>query len=359
MKGFLDKDTPPLEIDSCTPTKTRALTSSCRRGAEHYQRGEVLYLQGDYQGAVLELVASYCEIPYYSILKDIGQAYERELEYAKAIAYCERYVLDMPKDAQKTSACAPDPQDDKQNVTRVSTSSAISRAKIRVQTVPPDARVSIVQNNKIVTAGSSGTELEVVGGPYTLIVERRGYHTIALTSTPRSASRTRCSSSSSRSRSPAHSRVTPGDARVFLDKRRVGTGIYETSLPGGKYTVQAEAPDRMAETGHRDRPEHGRHLRASTAARVRPAPAHGLRRRRGASAGALIASAQSSADHGARRRRGPRGRSAGRLLRHAQDLALGTSSLTVTSSLVGGVAGAALAAVVTKNRSAATRSATR
>ena len=90
-----------LEIDQCTPDKNISKDELLRRGADYYQRGEVLYLQGDYRGAVKELVESYCEVPFYSILKDIGQAYERELEYGRAIAYFSRYVLDVPADAKR------------------------------------------------------------------------------------------------------------------------------------------------------------------------------------------------------------------------------------------------------------------
>jgi hypothetical protein len=353
VTGFLDKDTPPLEIDSCTPDKDTSTDELRRRGAEHYQRGEVLYLQGDYQGAVLELVASYCEIPYYSILKDIGQAYERQLEYAKAIAYFERYVLDMPKDAKKTSPCAPDPQDDKQNVIARIHILRDLRAKIRVQTVPPDARVSIVQNNKIVTAGSSGTELEVVGGPYTLIVERRGYHTESIDLHAEIGKPYTLLEQLKPLEGHLRVRVTPGDARVFLDKRLVGTGIYETSLPGGKYAVEAEAQDRVTET--RDvtvLPDQN----TDVTFELQQPPEFGRRQLMvygavaGASAGALIASAQS--DPLITVLGGGAGLAAGLLGVYygtPNDLALGTSSLTVTSSLVGGVAGAALAAVVTKD----------
>ena len=68
-----------------------------RRGAEHYDRGETLYQQGDYEGAVRELVYSYCLVPaFYTILEDIGQIYERNLDYEKAIGYLERYVRAVP-----------------------------------------------------------------------------------------------------------------------------------------------------------------------------------------------------------------------------------------------------------------------
>ena len=113
---YVSKDVIALEIDHCTSDKNVTKDELLRRGADYYQRGEVLYLQGDYIGAVQELVESYCEVPFYSILKDIGQAYERQLEYGQAIAYFSRYVLDIPADAKRSGTCAVDPQEDKQNV---------------------------------------------------------------------------------------------------------------------------------------------------------------------------------------------------------------------------------------------------
>ena len=351
--GFLDKDVARLEIDSCTPDKDATTDELRKRGAEHYSRGEVLYLQGDYKGAVLELVASYCEIPYYSILKDIGQAYERQLEYAKAIAYLERYVLDVPKDAQKANSCAPDPQDDKQNVlARIHVLEGLT-AKIRVQTVPADARVSIVQNHRVISAGTSGTELEVVGGPYQLIVERPGYKTATVDLHAEIGKPYTFLEQLQPLEGRMRIRVTPGDARLFLDQRQVGTGIYEAKLPGGKYTIQAEAADRVTETREitvlpdRD---------TDVSFELAPVPEFGRRQLMiyggiaGTVAGALIASAQTNrlVQVGG----GVAGLSAGLLGVYwgtPKDLALGTSSLTVTLSLIGGVGGGALAAVLTNN----------
>src|ERR1043165_415653 len=89
-----------------------------KQGAEHYVRGETLFLQGDYPGAITELVASYCAVPSisYSILKDIAQAYERSLDYEMAVAYFERFLKEMPSDAQRASNCAPDPKDERTQI---------------------------------------------------------------------------------------------------------------------------------------------------------------------------------------------------------------------------------------------------
>ena len=351
--GFLDRDVQVLEIDSCTPDQDISHDELLHRGAEHYQRGEVLYLQGDYKGAVLELVASYCEIPYYTILKDIGQAYERQLEYAKAIAYFERYVLAVPADAQKPNPCAPDPQEDKKNVAaRIKILESLT-AKIRVQTEPADAHIRIVQNDTTKIEGKSGDELEVLGGPYQLIIDRAGFHTVTREIHAEIGKPYTFFEQLQPLTGHVRVRVTPGDARVFLDQREVGTGIYDATLPVGKYTLQAEAQGRTTVT----RPLEVLADRDANVNLELPAePEFGRRQLMiyggigGAAAGALIANGQSS-ELGAVLG-GVAGLGAGLLGVYygtPHDLALGTSSLTVTSSLIGGVAGASLSAVITGN----------
>src|ERR1051325_9094818 len=106
--GFIGRDAMVLDIDNCPAVPDKPKDEITKIAAEHYNRGETLYLQGDYAGTVTALVASYCLTPYYSMLKDIGQAYERQLEYEKAIAYYERFVLAVPADAKRQTPCSPD-----------------------------------------------------------------------------------------------------------------------------------------------------------------------------------------------------------------------------------------------------------
>ena len=50
--GFIGKDIPLLEIDDCRPQAETDPDKLRKLGSEHFQRGEVLYVQGDYQGAI-------------------------------------------------------------------------------------------------------------------------------------------------------------------------------------------------------------------------------------------------------------------------------------------------------------------
>src|SRR5689334_13362718 len=53
--GYIGREITPLEIDDCKPTDL-AKDEVFKQGAEHFDRGEILYSQGDYEGAVRELV---------------------------------------------------------------------------------------------------------------------------------------------------------------------------------------------------------------------------------------------------------------------------------------------------------------
>ena len=61
--GFIGKDIAVLEIDDCAPAPQVTPDQLIKIASEHFERGEVLYVQGDYKGAVKELVAAYCIKP--------------------------------------------------------------------------------------------------------------------------------------------------------------------------------------------------------------------------------------------------------------------------------------------------------
>jgi len=366
--GFISKDVVALEIDQCTPDSGISKDELQKRGFDYYQRGEVLYLQGDYYGAVRELVESYCEVPFYSILKDIGQAYERQLEYGRAIAYFSRYVLDVPPDAKPTTGnCPVDPQEDKKNIlARIQVLEKLP-AKIRVQATPSDAHVSIVQDSVVKARGTSGDELVVPGGPYQLVVEHVGFHTATRDIHPEIGKPYTYFETLAAIKGHIKIQTVPGDARIFLaggvaaeaaapgamDKRLVATGVYDTDLPGGKYTVSVEAQDRQTVTKEVEvipdkdlnlsidlpsEPEFGRKqlLAYATVA--------------GGVAASLIAGTQDNSTIITASAVGGIGAGfLGVYYGTDRNLALGTSSLTVTSSLIGGVGGGLIAAMASNS----------
>jgi len=240
-----------LEVDRCPPTEDSDDVLR-QQGAEHYARGETLYLQGDYPGAVLELVASYCKISSfgYSILKDIGQAYERALDYERAVAYLERYIHDMPEDAKRASACAPDPKEDRENVTRRISVLKRLKAHILVQTQPGRASIAIARadDGRVVVRGASGDSFELEAGDYDMRVSLRGHKTKKRSITAHIGQPDTYYIELAPETGTLSIRATPGDAKIYLDdgivERFVGVGRYEAPLDAKKYHVRAERPGR-------------------------------------------------------------------------------------------------------------------
>lgn len=349
--GYIGKDIPLLEIDDCPPPPSVSPEQLRKIGFEHFDRGEVLYVQGDYKGAVKELVAAYCIVPFYRLLKDIGQAYERELDYERAIAYLERYVMAVPKDAKPDDACAPDPQVDRTNViARINVLQNL-RAKILINTDPPDARITLSNDAGIAGRGASGQVLEVLGGRYQLQIERDGYHAYTQEIRAEIGKPYTIFTKLEPVKKKLFVRVVPADARLFLDKRQVGTGAFETELPGGRYTLSAEAPGRLTVSREIEvvptddahvsfelpaQPQFGRRQFLAYAT-VAGGAAGGLLAGATANPGIVLAGVGTGAAAGF----------FGSYFGSGKEIPLGTSSLTITASLIGGTAAGGTSLLVT------------
>jgi hypothetical protein len=342
--GFIGEDVPVLEIDDCPAVQQMTPERRAEIGSEHFERGLVLYTQGDYQGAVDELVAAYCTQPAYSVLKDIGQAYERELQYAKAIAYFRRFVLAVPKDAKADSTCATDPQVDKRNVVaRIKVLEEL-KAKIYIQTVPPDAHITLTTDAGVSNRADSGHEIELKGGRYKMTIEHAGFQTINREVVVEIGKPYTFFEHLDPLKGRLRVRVIPAEARLYLDKRAVGTGTFETVVDAGHYTLVAEAPGRLPVT----RPVEVLPEQDATVAFELPnEPEYGRKQllvyggAAGGVAGGLLAGAQTNGFYDLLAVGGGAAAGlAGVYFGTPDNLLLGTSSLTVTSSLIGaGTAG--------------------
>ncbi len=346
--GYIGKEIPQLEIENCRRLpEGMSPTQITKLGEERYLRGETLYIQGDYPGAILEFIGSYCLVGYYTILKDIGQAFERDLQYEKAVAYLEKYVTAIKPEYKRVSTCAPDPQADKENVRRRVEVLLRLKARVLVETNPPDATVTIENDSGVAARGSTGAKLEVPGASYELVIERPGYvtrrdrvqlqmgqpYTYFYTLEPLKG---RLSVS-----------VTPADARVFLDDRFVGIGRVEEAVKSDTYALLVEAPGRVP-------------VRRSVAViageinrvqiEMQPKPQFGRRQLTvaativgGMSGGLLLSAFNTGSASFAGTVGGAAAGIAGSFLLLPEQVPLGASNLAITSSLVGGIAGGSLA----------------
>ena len=232
--GFLGQNVAALEIDDCKHLDPSLTQDALRKlASEHYQRGETLYVQGEYDGAVRELVAAYCLVPFYAVLKDIGQAYERSLEYEKAIGYLNRYLNTMPADAKKPNACAPDPQEDKENVRRRVRVLEKLPSRIYVGTTPGGARIEIRNETGVKARAKAGEQILIPGGRYEMLVDLDNYESYSEKIDVRIGKPYTYFVPLEPKKGTLSIQVTPPDAKLYLDNRFVGVGRFEVKVPGG------------------------------------------------------------------------------------------------------------------------------
>lgn len=351
-----------LDVDRCPHTGDTPDDILTAQGREHYQRGETLYLQGDYKGAVLELVASYCKISSfgYSILKDIGQAYERLLDYEKAVAYLERYTREMPEDAKRVNQCAPDPKEDRENVRRRVAVLRDLKAHVKIETQPGRAAIEIARKRDgfVVRTGTGGDTFELVADTYLVRVTARGHEK------KEELLVTRIGKSDAKfiPLTPQTGRisvqVTPADAKIYLidgpvDRFVSANGRWESMLDARKYTVRAERQGRVEDKREVEiKPDEVTQVVFDLA----PQPQFGRRQLIGFStvagsiaAGNILFAFSESAIAGLG---GVAGGAAGLVFSYLylpDDLALGTSNLTITSTLGGAVVGSFGSALFTSD----------
>jgi hypothetical protein len=151
-------------------------------------------------------------------------------------------------------------------------------------------------------------------------------------------------------------RVVPADARLFLDKRQVGTGAYESMLPGGKYVISAEAPGRLTVSREIEVVPPGD---TPVSFELPPEPQFGRRQLLGyatVGGGAAVGLVAGATENGGIVLGGIGvGLAAGffgTYFATPKDIALGTSSLTITSSLIGGTLAGSTAVLVTPHERA-------
>ncbi len=335
---------PVLEIDDCRQPDPSLTDEQLRaRGSEHYQRGVTLYIQGDYPGAVSELVAAYCLRPYYTILKDIGQAYERRLEYEQAIGYLSRYVAAVPDDAKAPNACEPPPKEDKANVLRRIAVLSNLTAKIYVETNPPDAKITLSNDGGAKAFGKSRSQIDVVGGRYEMTVERDGFESETKTIEVNIGKPYTTYVELEPLKGTLSIQVTPPDARLFIGKLYVAVGSYTTTLPSGKYRISAEAPGRVR-ADYEVEVLPGKTRRELV--ELDPIPQTGRRQlivaagiAGGYAAGGLLFAFNEGEIAFAGSVLGISAGVVGSYFQVPRDLPLGTSNLTITSTITGGVAG--------------------
>jgi hypothetical protein len=351
--GYIGRAATALEVDDCKPIELSRQQIQ-KQGFEHFDRGQTLYAQGDYEGAVRELVYSYCLAPtLYFILKDIGQAYERNLDYEKAVGYLERYVREVPPPgAPPCEVCPPDPQQDKANVARRVEVLKKLPAKLYVESSPPGAQITIANDAGVAARAHSGETIDVPGGHYELTVELDGFEPRRQAIDVRIGKPYTYFVALAAQQGRLSMQVAPPDARIFLGDRFIGIGHVDVALPASTYVVTSEAADRITDKRQvaihanqvkrvqvtlTDRPQLGRRqlIGFATAAGA-------------GAAGSLLFAFQNTGLTGLGVVAGGAAGFVGSAFLLPDDLPLGASNLTVTSTIGGAVLGAGVGLLFTQ-----------
>lgn len=350
--GYIGREIPILEVDDCRQNDPALTMDQLRaRASEHYRRGETLYLQGDYDGAVADFISAYCTVPTYLTLKNIGQAYERNLEYEKAIGYFERYVSQIPADAQPANACASDPKEDKGIIDRRIAVLKNLQGHVYVETAPPGARITIGNETGTKANSASGKVFDLLGGKYEMTVELNGFEPYSQKIEVSIGKPYTYFVKLEPLRGKLAVLSSPPDARIFLGDRMVAVGRFEETLASGSYTLSVESPQHVTTTKQIEvLPNQVRRELVE----LEPVPQTGRRQLiiaagvgGGFAAGSLLYAFQNTSIVGVGSVLGGAAGLVGGYFQLPRDLTLGTSNLTITAALTGVIGGTLAATVFT------------
>jgi hypothetical protein len=168
-----------------------------------------------------------------------------------AVAYFDRYAEQRADNAQRTDACAPDPKLDREAFRRRVAVLRDLAAHVLIQTVPGNAQITIERkdNGVVVKRGASGDTFELVAGDYVIRTDLRGYEAKAKVISPRIGKPDNHLIPLTAQTGTLSVQVSPGDAKIYLVDglvdRFVGVGKYEAKLEARKYVVRAEKAGRI------------------------------------------------------------------------------------------------------------------
>ncbi len=233
-----DTEEQALRVDRCTETADTAAKAT-KIASQLYDRGLVLYEEGDYDGAIDAFVDSYCAKPHPAAFYNIAQSYERLLKFELSVIYFERYIAESDPAAPTTH--------------KASLRAEVLRqlpAQIRVATVPAGATVTLSDPAGLRARGKANQDapLEVVQGKYTMQVRMPGFEDITREITTKPGQPYSYYLRLEAQTGTLQVTATPSNSRIFLNDRLVGVGAYQDTLPVGRYEVVLEAPGREPKT---------------------------------------------------------------------------------------------------------------
>ena len=235
--GYIGSGTGTEELDHCRREANLSEKQTRERASEHFTRGINLYKQGDYRAAIQEWVLSYCHIRHEDTLKNISEAYERLVDYEKAVAYLERYIMENPPEAVSERRTQAAYVEVLRNL----------EAHVSIATDPKGASVTLTGETGVSAEGMSDADepLGVRKGTYVMTIEKEGYETVTKTISVKIGKPYSYYFRLPPKKGSLHVIAVPSTATIFINERRVDVGRYFADLPVGTYEVSAEVPGRQ------------------------------------------------------------------------------------------------------------------
>ncbi len=231
-RGTADGRANTEEVDRCRPPSGLSPVEAENRAFDHYDRGRILYEQGDYEAAVFEFAAAYCSKASYVVLKDIAQAFERLVNYEKAVAYLQRYVREAPASEFRKRSL---------QMARIAVLRKLP-ARLRIATMPPRASVTLRRGGSVVARGVADDEpLLIRKGRYTMTIEHEGHLPLMQDIEVEIGQPYSFNVRLEPKKQTLRIVTVPAHGRIFIDKRLVAVGGYVREMPLGRYQVEVEA----------------------------------------------------------------------------------------------------------------------
>jgi hypothetical protein len=197
----------------------------------HYQAGQRHYDEGRYNEAIVEFKKAYALKPHPNVLYNIGQAYERLIEYPRSVEWFERYLAEAPPDAEFRT---------------------LVKNRLRVLRELP-ARVSIATVPEHVTAVLSGggrsweaetpTQFTVPAGSYRLELKQPGWEPETDEIKTEIGQPYFYQYRLERSTTQLSIFTRPRGARVFIDDKLVGETPFAGQVEVGTHRLLLEHKD--------------------------------------------------------------------------------------------------------------------
>ncbi len=199
----------------------------------HYEAAQRLYDDGKYDEAIDEFELAYRKKPHPNVLYNIGQAYERLLDYDASVRAFERYLAES------------DASDPRRKV--VENRLRVLRglpARISVTTVPDHLRATLRdENGATLQVGETPYVFSAPAGRYEIMLEQLGWQTEHHRITVDIGQPYFYQYRLERSMADAMIESEPPGARVFIDERLVGETPYRGRLEVGRHSLLLEYPD--------------------------------------------------------------------------------------------------------------------